>query len=497
MTVAVCGDNPERDLRFPIGQCWAYLPEFHIELIFLEFMKKHAILVVDDDPTFCLMLQKFLEKKGLNSKGVFSAEEALLTLQKEQFDAVISDFRLPGKDGLELLQELRERALHLPVIIMTSYADIRIAVKAMKWGAADYVTKPVNPDEILLSLNQAIERNGTSEAPVPRTGEPSKKPATPVIKFVEGDGQVAQKLQEHIQLVAPTNISVLIQGESGSGKEYVAKKIHDNSKRASQPFVSIDCGSLSKELAASELFGHLKGSFTGAIQDKTGQFEAANGGTLFLDEIGNLSYDVQIQMLRALQERRVRKIGSNNDAEVDVRIIDATNEDLSTAVRKGEFREDLYHRLNEFSIKVAPLRERREDLESFCTYFLSLANEELDRSIVGFDKEVMDVFRKYSWPGNLRELRNIIRRAALLSPGNSIRLEALPEEIIQEPMFPSVSDGQDAALPTDLKSMAERTEKEMILQTLQKANYNKSKAAKMLGIDRKTLYNKMKQLGVE
>lgn len=460
-------------------------------------MKKHAILVVDDDPTFCLMLQKFLEKKGWNSKGVFSAEEALQTLEKESFDAVISDFRLPGKDGLELMQEMRERSMQLPVIIMTSYADIRIAVKAMKWGAADYVTKPVNPDEILLTLTQAIERNGNSQPVDVKTPIINHQSAEKGPRFVEGVGSVSRKLQEHIQLVAPTNISVLIQGESGSGKEYVAKKIHDNSKRAGKPFISIDCGSLSKELAASELFGHLKGSFTGAIQDKTGQFEAAKGGTLFLDEIGNLSYEVQIQMLRALQERRVRKIGSNSDAEVDVRIIAATNEDLSTAVRKGEFREDLYHRLNEFSIKVAPLRERQEDLEPFCTYFLALANAELDKELAGFDTEVMEIFRRYSWPGNLRELRNIIRRAALLSPGSSIQKAALPDEIIQEQKPIQGESDQRDELPTDLKSMAERTEMEMIIQTLQKANYNKSKAAKMLGIDRKTLYNKMKQFGIE
>ncbi|MBC8173506.1 MAG: sigma-54-dependent Fis family transcriptional regulator, partial [Chitinophagales bacterium] len=306
------------------------------------------------------------------------------------------------------------------------------------------------------------------------------------------------KIHEHIRLVAPTNISVIIQGESGTGKEYVAKMIHTDSKRSGKPFISIDCGALSKELAASELFGHVKGSFTGAINDKTGQFVAAEGGTLFLDEIGNLTYDVQVQLLRAIQERRVRKIGSNQDAEVNVRIIVATNEDLTEAVKRGDFREDLYHRLNEFKILVPALRERENDIYIFAKHFLELANAELEKNVIDFDDEVITIFKRYSWPGNLRELRNVMRRAVLLTQGDYMKKETLPYEIIFEQKHEvqqtnNTTQNVKADVPTDLKSMAEKTEREMIINTLIKVNYNKSKAATILKIDRKTLYNKMKQ----
>ncbi|HAE35552.1 MAG: sigma-54-dependent Fis family transcriptional regulator [Chitinophagales bacterium] len=455
----------------------------------------HRVLVIDDDPTFCRMLEGFLQRKGMDAKGVFSGEEALLTMEKETFDIILSDYRLPEKDGIELLDEIREHHGPVPFIIMTSYADIRIAVRAMKLGAYDYVTKPVNPDEILLSIKGAMERNTATIIQQEQVVVPVKV-SNAENGYLTGESDISKRLQEHIKLVAPTNISVLIEGESGSGKEYVAKRIHEQSNRSARPFVSIDCGALSKELAASELFGHIKGSFTGAIQDKTGQFEAANGGTLFLDEIGNLSYDIQVQMLRALQERRIRKIGSNHDISVDVRILAATNEDLLDAVGRGDFREDLYHRLNEFKIQVSPLRERPEDIPMFCAHFLQQANQELNKQLAGFAQDVMDIFLKYSWPGNLREMRNVIRRSALLSTGDRVGKDALPPEMIQESM--GISSRRDLTeQASDLRSVAGKTERDMIIQTLVKVNYNKSKAAKLLKIDRKTLYNKMKQYEIE
>lgn len=455
----------------------------------------HRVLVIDDDPTFCRMLEGFLQRKGMDAKGVFSGEEALLTMEKETFDIILSDYRLPEKDGIELLDEIREHHGPVPFIIMTSYADIRIAVRAMKLGAYDYVTKPVNPDEILLSIKGAMERNTATIIQQEQVVVPVKV-SNAENGYLTGESDISKRLQEHIKLVAPTNISVLIEGESGSGKEYVAKRIHEQSNRSARPFVSIDCGALSKELAASELFGHIKGSFTGAIQDKTGQFEAANGGTLFLDEIGNLSYDIQVQMLRALQERRIRKIGSNHDISVDVRILAATNEDLLDAVGRGDFREDLYHRLNEFKIQVSPLRERPEDIPMFCAHFLQQANQELNKQLAGFAQDVMDIFLKYSWPGNLREMRNVIRRSALLSTGDRVGKDALPPEMIQESM--GISSRRDLTeQASDLRTVAGKTERDMIIQTLVKVNYNKSKAAKLLKIDRKTLYNKMKQYEIE
>lgn len=465
--------------------------------------KGSKILIIDDDPTFCTMLKGFLQKKEFDVEAVFSGTEGLNQVQKNKYEVVLSDFRLPDIDGLELLKSIREQKPALPVVIMTSYADIRIAVQAMKMGAFEYVTKPVNPDEILLTINNALNAKVVQQIAIEKHSsvKPAGKKPTGAFQYVEGNSEVAKRIHDHIDLVSPTNISVIIQGESGTGKEYVAKMIHTSSKRADKPFISIDCGALSKELAASELFGHVKGSFTGAIQDKTGQFVAADGGTIFLDEIGNLTYDVQIQLLRAIQERRIRKIGSNSDVEVNVRIIVATNEDLGNAVKKGMFREDLYHRLNEFKILVPALRERGDDILLFARHFLDLANAELEKDIEGFDDEVLTIFRKYSWPGNLRELRNIVRRSVLLAQGRFVKKESLPVEII----FEKKSDSSITAdenkhsqfvktdIPTDLKSMAEKTEREMIINTLIKVNYNKSKAATLLKIDRKTLYNKMRQ----
>ena len=317
-----------------------------------------------------------------------------------------------------------------------------------------------------------------------------------MFEYVEGESDTAKRIMSYIDVVAPTNLSVIIHGESGTGKEYVAKMIHQKSKRMHKPFVSIDCGALSRELAASELFGHIKGSFTGAIVDKTGQFVFAEGGTLFLDEIGNLSYEIQVQLLRAIQERKIRKIGSNQDVEIDVRIIVATNEDLQESVKKGAFREDLYHRLNEFTMVVPSLRDRGEDVGLFAEHFLNLANQELNKEVDDFDDEVKAIFKKYSWPGNLRELRNVVRRAVLLTSGSLVKKETLPHEIVfekrEDTSVNNLNHQPIEQQPGDLKSLAEKTEKEMIINTLIKVNYNKSKAATILKIDRKTLYNKMK-----
>ncbi len=467
-----------------------------------------SVLIIDDDPTFCLMLKSFLSKKDFETATAFTGNEALNLIKKDKFDVVLSDFRLPDTDGLELLVNLREIIPGIPVIIMTSYADIRIAVKAMKIGAYEYVTKPVNPDEILLTINNALNRDKEKTLSIPiennsSDDEPQTKRPVPKngFEYVEGSSDTAKRIMQYIDVVAPTNLSVIIHGESGTGKEYVAKMIHQKSKRSQKPFVSIDCGALSKELAASELFGHIKGSFTGAIVDKTGQFVYANGGTVFLDEIGNLSYEIQVQLLRAIQERKVRKIGSNQDVDIDVRIIVASNEDLQEAVKLGKFREDLYHRLNEFTVVVPSLRDRGEDINLFSIHFLELANNELNKEVEDFDDDVKTIFRKYSWPGNLRELRNIVRRAVLLTGGKFVKKETLPHEIIFENReeqthsnnhFNPKTNNNNNDQPGDLKSLAEKTEKEMIINTLIKVNYNKSKAATILKIDRKTLYNKMK-----
>ena len=443
------------------------------------------ILVVDDDSTFCLMLKTYLTKQGHQVNEAFSFDEASRLIRANKYDVVLSDYRLPERSGMDVLIEAKRKLQSTVVIMMTGYADIRLAVKAIKQGAYDYVTKPINPDEILAAINNAL-------APDLQSKQVSS--STDSFTFIKGDSEYSLQVNKYISIVAPTNLSVIIHGESGTGKEYIARQIHRESKRCNKSFVAIDCGALPRELAASEFFGHIKGSFTGAISDKVGQFEVANGGTLFLDEIGNLPYDIQVNLLRAIQERKIKRIGGSNEIPVDVRIIVATNENLQDLVNRGTFREDLFHRLNEFSIRVAPLHERKSDLLIFTRTFLEHANSELGKTINGFNSDVMEVIMNYPWPGNLRELKNVIRRAVLLEQNSMISLSSLPVEIVKKEnfVFPEARRPESE----NLKEMKEKAEYELILSTLQKVRYNKSKAAQLLDIDRKTLYNKMKQYGI-
>ncbi|MHC1703416.1 MAG: sigma-54-dependent transcriptional regulator [Tenuifilaceae bacterium] len=448
------------------------------------------ILVVDDDSTFCIMLKTFLSKKGHEVKEAFSYDEAVKLIKSEDFEVLLSDFRLPDHSGMDLLTEAKRKSADTIVIMMTGYADIRIAVSAIKKGAYEYVAKPINPDEILLTISNALAaRNGSGVTE-------TESQASPTNKYIRGISAQAKQVTDYIGIVAPTNLSVIIQGDSGTGKEYIAREIHRESKRSRKPFIAIDCGALSKELAGSEFFGHIKGSFTGAISDKTGQFEVANGGTLFLDEIGNLPYDVQVNLLRAIQERKIKRIGGSRESEVDVRLITASNDDLMEAVKRGDFREDLYHRLNEFTIHVAPLKERKSDITIFANHFLEMANHELGKHVEGFDQSVTDVFMKYTWPGNIRELRNVIRRSVLLEQSEKITIGSLPRELY---MNNGIVQNQPTTTksPENLRDSKERAEHDLILSTLEKVRFNKSKAAKLLDIDRKTLYNKMKQYGIE
>jgi two-component system, NtrC family, response regulator HydG len=442
-------------------------------------MLMYRILVIEDDVAFCNLLEKFLVKNSYLVTTSFSGQEAKQKIQKEDFDLIITDLRLPDYNGIDLLAEFKLQKPSIPVLLMTGYSDVATAVKAMKNGAADYISKPFNPEEVLLVIKNTLQNPKEKiSATIPNN---NKKPE---IEYVLGISKASKKLSEHIELVSPTDISVLIIGESGTGKEVIAKKIHQKSLRNSNPFIAVDCGAIPKELATSEFFGHQKGSFTGAINDKIGYFEAANGGTLFLDEIGNLSYDNQIQLLRALQERKVKPIGSNKEIDVNVRIITATNEDLQDAVRNGNFREDLYHRINEFSIVSPALRDRNEDLMVFAHFFLEKANEQLNKTIIGFSKEVISIIQEYAWRGNLRELQNCIKRATLLTQGNWIEKSSLPNEIIE-----NRNNFSDLSLMEN--------EKNAIISALKKADNNKSKASELLKITRKTLYNKLKLYNLE
>ncbi|MDB5243030.1 MAG: Fis family transcriptional regulator [Spirosoma sp.] len=481
------------------------------------------ILIIDDNNDICLLLERFLTKQGYKTESVQRGEDGLVLLRKEAYELVICDFKLPDIDGLEMLRRIKVMHPSTAVIIITGYSDVRVAVQTVKHGAYDYVTKPLYPDEILYTIKGALERrtqslsqavgstavSGSTQSPKANTAKTSPKTLlTPDGKrFIFGKSRVADQLQKHIDLIAPTDMSVIITGETGTGKEFVANAIHLKSKRAEKPFVAIDCGALSKDLAGSELFGHVKGSFTGAMADKAGSFEFANGGTLFLDEIGNLSYDNQIKLLRVLQERKIRRIGSNNDIPVDVRIIVATNEDLRDAVRQGRFREDIYHRINEFEMHLAPLRERKADIMIFAEHFLELANQQLEKDIRGFEDEARDKLKDYYWHGNLRELHNVVKRAVLLTQGDYIEADVLPHEILSPQYLTSVEATSDVQVTYDpnrpgmpvisqsaanLKSVSESAERAAILKVLEKTGYNKTKAAEVLNIDRKTLYNKLK-----
>lgn len=454
-----------------------------------------SILIVEDDITFGMMLKTWLSKKGFEVSSVSNIARARKHVESKKTDLILSDLRLPDHDGIDFLKWINDRGMSVPLIIMTGYADIQSAVQAMKLGARDYIAKPVNPEELLKKISEALQ---TESNPATQTGTVSKsslKKSVPTPKdttetdrsYLEGESDAAKQLYNYVGLVAPTNMSVLINGSSGTGKEYVAHRIHQLSKRSDKPFIAVDCGSIPKELAASEFFGHVKGSFTGALTDKTGAFVAANGGTIFLDEIGNLSYEVQIQLLRALQERKIRPVGSNQEISVDIRLVSATNEKLEQAIEKGTFREDLFHRINEFTLQMPDLKERKEDILLFANFFLDQANRELDKHLIGFDPKASQALLNYHWPGNLRQMKNIIKRATLLAQGSFIT----PLELGTEPLETHTSCATSMALRN------EDAEKEHILEALRQTGNNKSKAAQLLDIDRKTLYNKLKLYNID
>lgn len=441
------------------------------------------IHIVEDDVAFGKMLTSFLERKGFQVSVSLTGENARKVIAEDKFNFLITDLKLPDDSGLELLEFSQKSSPNTNVILMTAYSEVDTAVKAIKKGALDYISKPFRPEELLMIIEEESSKSHLNNDEEISSSNSLKPKITLETKpnFVVGISESSKKFNEYLKLVGPTDMCVLIQGESGTGKEVAAKAIHNFSNRKNNSFVAVDCGAIPKEIAASEFFGHVKGSFTGAINDKKGHFEAADGGTLFLDEVGNLSYENQIQLLRALQERRIKPVGSNTEIEVDVRILSATNEDLLKAVSEGKFREDLYHRLNEFSIHIPSLHERKEDLFLFIEYFLNEANASLGKDVMGLSKEVEEAFKNYAWPGNLRELKNVIKRSVLLTSSKLIPLDVIPREVL----FSKNLEKQ----PIDFSK--ESNEKQLILNALREADFNKTKAAKLLNITRKTLYNKL------
>ena len=478
---------------------------------------KKKILIIDDDLDMCLVLSKFLLRNGYDVETANSGAKGIAKFKEDNFDIVICDFRLGDRDGKDILKEIKSISPDTIVLIITGYSDIKIAVDVIKMGAYDYITKPLIPDEVLSVLSAALQVPEASNNTGNSFGNKNNGDRLPIKKtvvngeFLVGEAGATKDLYKQIEIVAPTNYSIILYGESGTGKEVIAKTIHSLSDRADKPFIAMDCGTLSKELSGSELFGHVKGAFTGALTDKEGHFELANGGTLFLDEVANLTYEIQASLLRVIQERKFKRVGGNKEMPVDVRIIVASNENLQEAYRKGKFREDLYHRFNEFSINLPPLRDRKKDIPLFADFFLQKAKSELNRDIEGFEDDVMQMFTHYSWPGNLREFRNVVRRSVLLTQSGKVNARTLPWEITntdsthaaappafahrhEEEML-AVAHNNTVAPPRavyDLKDAASKAEYEAIMNVLKQVNFNKTKAAEILKIDRKTLYNKIK-----
>lgn len=488
-------------------------------------MKK--LLIIEDDMDMSQLLKRFLSKNGYEVDLAINGTKGIAAFTTNQPDLVLCDYRLGDMDGVEVLKKIKDIEPGVPLIIMTGYSDIRTAVNVMKMGAFDYLAKPLLPDETLQLIKRAlasqqplasiVEERITSEI-YEKNGSPENNPViipsrvyTGKNNYVFGKSPQSKELIRQIELVAPTNYSVIIYGESGAGKEVIAQTIHKKSKRAKQPFIAMDCGAMSKELAGSELFGHEKGSFTGAVGTKIGHFELANGGTIFLDEIANLPYDVQSSLLRVVQERKIKRVGGTREIPVDVRIIVASNENLNDAYKKGRFREDLYHRFNEFHLTVAPLRERKDDILMYAHFFLNIANQELEKSVASYTGEVEELFVKYPWYGNLREMKNVIRRAVLLTEGDIVEAKSLPFEISnftrttmgivddkpEQINHHYVSTEEIKDEKPDLKSAALGAEYDLIIKVLKDVNFNKSRAAQILNIDRKTLYNKMKAYNME
>lgn len=426
-----------------------------------------TVLIVEDDRVYARATTNWLVKNGINARYVLSVDNAKEFLGNHDVDLVLSDFRFDNGNGMELLEWMNTHGYRIPFLIMTGYGDIPGAVEAVKKGAVDYLPKPVQTEKVLSIIRKALERKR-------RDGNTKQR-------FYTSKSPLALRLQEHIRLVAPVDtLAVLIRGASGTGKEYVARQIHVLSGRSDASFIAVDCGVLPKELAASELFGHVKGAFTGATENKTGMFAAANHGTLFLDEVGNLNAEVQRALLRALQEKRYRPVGGKEEIQADIRLVAATNEDLEKAIAEGRFREDLFHRLNEFPLHVPLLAECIEDIIPLAEFMLDAANQEFSRKVKGFDREVQKRLKSYSWPGNIRELRMVVRRATLLAKDDWITTGEIdiPDKGRQ---------------PGEYSLNDERMERATILKALEATGNDRKAAARLLGISRSTLYLKLRK----
>lgn len=452
------------------------------------FQESIKILVVDDDSSIRNMLSIVLKKNGYNVVCSETSEAALKKLKNETFDMIITDIKMPGISGIDLLKKIKTIHPEIPVIMITAFASANDAVEAMKLGAEDYITKPFNLDELKLIIEKSLSKESLE---IENVRLESNLSDNEKFENIVGKNQQMLKIFDLIDTVAVTDSTVLIAGDSGTGKELIAKAIHNKSPRAKNEFISVNCGALPENLLESELFGHIKGAFTDAYRDKEGLFEQADKGTLLLDEIGEMSQKMQVKLLRAIQERKIRRVGSNREIEVDVRIISATNKDLVEEMKKGEFRSDLFYRLNVISIDVPPLRERKDDIPLLLNYFLKIYNSRFKRNIEGFEKDILDLFMNYSWPGNIRELENFVERAVALEKARFIGLNSLPTELIYNISEKNALEKDIAALLLEgdfnFSDYIDNISKQILHKALELNNSNMKKTAEMLKLNYRSL----------
>jgi len=452
-------------------------------------MNEHIkILVVDDETPSREALGLLLKSAGFEITGAATGHEAFELLTAGSFDIVITDLFLADLNGIDILKRVKALSPAMEVILITGHASAETAVRAMKEGAFDYITKPLNLDELRMIIDKALEKRRLLSENVYL-----KKQLRDKFEFANiiGSSPAMQKVFNRMKRIIKTDSTVLVMGESGTGKEIVAKAIHFNGHRKDKPFIAVHCGAIPESLLESELFGHMKGSFTGAVRDKIGKFEAADQGTIFLDEIGTMPMHLQTKLLRVLQEQEVERIGSNRPIKLDVRVISATNQNLEEEVKGGNFRDDLFYRLNVIPLNLPPLRERREDILSLVKHFLQKNCKEMKRPMMTLTKEVLEALELYHWPGNVRELENIVERTVALTEGNQITLDDLPSAIRMEASTRVVERG------VDLVKTVNEIEKKMIAEALALTNGVKARAAAMLNLNRTTLVEKMRRLGME
>jgi DNA-binding NtrC family response regulator len=457
------------------------------------------ILVVDDESKMRRLLQMFFEEDGYSVVQAETGEEALQLVNTSRVDLMICDMRMPRMNGIELLHRIKSMHADLPVIIMTAYGEVKTAVEAMRLGAENYVTKPLDMEELRILASRAMEKMSLIKENIHLKAELDSRFQ---VSDIVGKSKKMQDVFHLIEQVAATNTTVLITGESGTGKELVARAVHSKSPRSSKPFVVVNCAALAEHLLESELFGHVKGAFTGAHSDRQGRFELADGGTLFLDELALMSIPLQGKLLRVLQEREFQPVGSTQTVKVDVRIIGATNKDLERLLEEKAFREDLYYRLNVVEIHLPPLRERKEDIPPLLEHCIANFNRELGKNIQGISDEGLKLLTGYDWPGNVRELENVIERAMVLGKSEVLDIDNLPSQIMRP--RPGVDPAQDLydslELPSDgllLTDTVEEIEKRLIKQALEKTNGNKTKAAGLLGVTRKIMRYKTEKYGLD